>query len=79
MRTIYAVTLCILILGSLNWGYVALADIDLVTSLLEGQVLARRLIYGLIGIAALVQIGPWLQQLAREDGGDPTRIKHPGP
>jgi uncharacterized membrane protein YuzA (DUF378 family) len=29
MRSIYAVTLFILILGGLSWGYVALADTDL--------------------------------------------------
>jgi uncharacterized protein len=77
MRSIYAVTLFILILGGLSWGYVALAEADLVASLLgEGQFLTR-LIYGLFGIAALVQIGPLLQQLARDDGRDPTRIKPP--
>jgi uncharacterized protein len=74
MRSIYAVTLFILIIGGLSWGYVALADTDLVASLLgEGQFLTR-LVYGLFGIAALIQIGPWLQQLA---GRDPTRINHP--
>jgi uncharacterized membrane protein YuzA (DUF378 family) len=76
-RSISAVTLFILILGGLSWGYVALADTDLVASLLgEGQFLTR-LVYGLFGIAALVQIGPWLQQLARDDGRDPTQIRRP--
>jgi uncharacterized protein len=78
MRPIYAVTLFILILGGLNWGFIALTDTDVIVSLLgEEQVLAQRLVYGFIGLAALIQIGPWLQQLARDDGRDPTRIKHP--
>jgi hypothetical protein len=33
--------------------------------------------YGLAGLAALVQIGPWLQQLAGDEGRDPTRIEQP--
>jgi uncharacterized membrane protein YuzA (DUF378 family) len=79
MRPIYAVTLFIpiLILGGLNWGFVALTDTDVVANLLGEDAVITRFIYGLIGLAALVQIGPWLQELAADDGRDPTRIKHP--
>jgi len=77
MRSIYAVTLFILILGGLSWGYIALADADLIASLLGEEQFPTRLVFGLFGIAALVQIGPWLEQLARDDGHDPTRIKRP--
>ena len=77
MRLIYAVTLFILILGGLNWGAVALTDTDVVADLFGEGGVVTHLIYGLVGLAALVQIGPWLQQLAMDDGRDPTRIKHP--
>jgi uncharacterized membrane protein YuzA (DUF378 family) len=68
MRPIYAVILLILIIGGLNWGVLALTDTHTVASLL-----------GLIGVAALIQIGPWLPQLARDDGRDPTPFEHPDP
>ena len=77
MRPIYAVTLFILILGGLNWGAVALVDTNVVASLLGEDSIPARFIYGLVCLAALVQIGPWLQQVAADDGRDPTRIKRP--
>jgi len=76
MRPIYSVTLFILILGGLNWGAIALTDTDIVANVFgEGDVITR-FMYGLAGLAALAQIGPWLQELAADNGHDPTRIEH---
>ena len=75
MRPVYSVTLFILILGGLNWGAIALTDTDLIARVFgEGDVITRFL-YGLAGLAALAQIGPWLQQLAGDEERDPTRIE----
>ena len=46
--------------GGINWGLIALADFDLVATLVGlefGEVnAASRLVYGLVGIAAVYQI-----------------------
>jgi uncharacterized protein len=77
MRPIYSVTLFILILGGLNWGAIALTDTDVIAHLFGGGEVITRFMYGLAGLAALVQIGPWLQQMAGDEGRDPTRIEQP--
>jgi len=77
MQPIYAATLLILILGGLNWGAIALTDTDVIAYLFgEGDVVTR-FTYGVVGLAALVQIGRWLQQLAADDGKDPSRMIAP--
>ena len=50
----------LLIVGGLNWGLVALAEFDLVATLVGldfGETnAASRLVYGLVGLAAVYQI-----------------------
>jgi hypothetical protein len=54
----------LLIVGGLNWGLVALAKFDLVAWVFGedfGQTnAASRIIYGLVGAAAVYGIGSWL-------------------
>ena len=59
MKTLDAVTLVLLVVGGLNWGLVAIAEFDLVATLVgldfgETNVWSR-IIYGLVGIAAVYQ------------------------
>ena len=59
--------------GGINWGLIALADFDLVATLVGlqfGEVnAASRLVYGLVGIAAVYQI---VQQHAIRAAGAAT-------
>ena len=65
MKKLDVLAAALLIVGGLNWGLVALAEFDLVATLVGldfGETnAASRLVYGLVGISAVYQI---LQQQA---------------
>jgi uncharacterized membrane protein YuzA (DUF378 family) len=63
MRALNILTLVLLIVGGLNWGLVGLFDFNLVSAIFGDMTLLSRIIYVLVGIAALWQIIP----LARSD------------
>ncbi|MBI4352581.1 MAG: DUF378 domain-containing protein [Candidatus Omnitrophica bacterium] len=46
----------LLIIGALNWGLLAAAQVDLVAKLLGGMTVASRVVYGLVGLAGLVKL-----------------------
>jgi uncharacterized membrane protein YuzA (DUF378 family) len=54
ITTVGAISLVLLIIGGLNWGLVGLADFDLVAAIFgEGSMLSR-IVYVIVGIAAVV-------------------------
>jgi uncharacterized membrane protein YuzA (DUF378 family) len=50
------IALILLIVGGLNWGLVGLANFDLVAALFGAGSLLSRIVYGLVGLAALYGI-----------------------
>ena len=58
MRAINKITLVLLIVGGLNWLLVGAADFDLVAALFGEMSLLSRIVYVLVGLSALWQIGP---------------------
>ncbi len=52
--TLGAISLILLIIGGLNWGLVGLADFDLVAALFGEGSLLSRIVYVLVGLAAIV-------------------------
>jgi uncharacterized membrane protein YuzA (DUF378 family) len=60
MKKIDIVSAALLIIGGLNWGLVAVANFDLVAAIFGldfGQTnVATRIIYGLVGLAAVYQV-----------------------
>ena len=60
MRKIDIVSAALLIIGGLNWGLVAVANFDLVAAIFGldfGQTnAATRIVYGLVGLAAVYQL-----------------------
>ena len=60
MKKIDLVSAALLIVGGLNWGLVAVAKFDLVAEIFGlhfGQAnVATRIIYGLVGLAAVYQV-----------------------
>jgi uncharacterized membrane protein YuzA (DUF378 family) len=60
MKKIDIVSLALLIVGGLNWGLVAVAKFDLVATIFGldfGQTnVATRIVYGLVGLAAVYQV-----------------------
>ncbi len=61
MRTINLITLLLVIVGGLNWGLVGLFDFDLVAALFGEMSPLSRIVYVLVGISAVVQLGPLFQ------------------
>ena len=60
MKELDVLTAVLLIVGGLNWGLVAIAEFDLVATIVGlefGETnAASRIIYGLVGLAAVYQI-----------------------
>lgn len=58
MKTIQIIALILTIIGAINWGLIALLNVDLVATIFGGERnLVSLIIYGLVGIAGLVNIG----------------------
>jgi uncharacterized protein len=60
MKKIDVASVALLIVGGLNWGLVAVANFDLVAAIFGldfGQTnVATRIVYGLVGLAAVYQL-----------------------
>lgn len=66
MRNVDAVAMVLIIIGGINWGLVGLFDFNLVDALFgEGSALAR-IVYVLVGLAALYALLP-LARLFSDD------------
>lgn len=57
METLQKVLLVITIVGAVNWGLIGLFDFDLVAMIFGNSTLLSRIIYTLVGICGLVNIG----------------------
>ena len=58
MKTLYSISLALIIIGAINWGLVGLFQFDLVAAIFGGQDSAgARIIYTLVGIAGLISLG----------------------
>lgn len=58
MRSLNVITLILLIVGGLNWGLVGAFDFDLVAALFGDMSPLSRIVYVLVGVAAVYQIVP---------------------
>ena len=57
MKTLEIIALFLTIVGALNWGMIGLFNFDLVATIFGVGSLVSRIIYILVGIAGLVNIG----------------------
>lgn len=57
MQTLQKVALVFTIIGALNWGLVGLFDFNLVSSIFGDENVLTRIIYILVGIAGIINIG----------------------
>ena len=58
MRALNVITLILLIVGGLNWGLVGALDFNLVSVLFGDMSPLSRIVYVLVGLAAIYQIIP---------------------
>ena len=80
MKTLDVLAGALLIVGGLNWGLVALAEFDLVAWIFGEEFgttnAASRVVYGLVGLAAIYSIGALLAQRRTADAPRPTTAHH---
>lgn len=57
METIQKIALVFTIIGAINWGLVGLFDFDLVAMIFGDMTLFTKIIYGVVGICGLINIG----------------------
>jgi hypothetical protein len=58
MKALNKITLFLIIVGGLNWGFVGLLNFDLVAAIFGEMSVLSRIIYTLVGASALYQIVP---------------------
>ena len=56
MRPIDVLAAILLVVGGLNWGLVGIFDFNLVAALFGTGTMLARVVYGLVGLAALYQV-----------------------
>lgn len=67
MKILDAVVLLLVIVGGINWGLVGLFEFNLVDGLFgEGSALAR-VVYTLVGLAALYKLAQWVVRLSKPE------------
>ncbi len=53
MKIIDKIALVLIIIGAINWGLIALFNLDLVALLFGDMTILSRIVYGLVGLAGL--------------------------
>lgn len=57
METVQKILLVITIIGAINWGLIGILDFNLVDAIFGNGSLFSRIIYTIVGISGLVNIG----------------------
>ncbi len=67
MKAVNAVALLLIIIGGVNWGLVGFFDFNLVDALFgTGSALAR-VVYAVVGLAAVYKLVVWIIRLSKKD------------
>ncbi len=59
MKTIDVIAAILLVVGGLNWGLVGIFEFDLVAAIFGAMSILSRIVYILVGIAAVYQAILW--------------------
>lgn len=57
MNTLQKICLVITIIGAINWGFIGLLDINIVEAIFGVETGITRIIYSLVGLTGLINIG----------------------
>ncbi len=63
MTTLQKVCLAITIIGGINWGLIGLLDFNLVEALFGAESIIPRIVYSLVGLTSLINVGILLMDL----------------
>ena len=67
MTTLQKVCLAITIIGGINWGLIGLLDFNLVEALFGAESIVPRIIYSLVGLTSIINVGILLMDLDMHD------------
>jgi len=56
MKILDVIAAILLVIGGLNWGLVGVADFNLVTYIFESMPVIARIVFVIVGLAAIYQI-----------------------
>jgi uncharacterized membrane protein YuzA (DUF378 family) len=65
METLQKTCLVVTIIGAINWGLIALFDYNLVSTMFGTGTIMTRVIYGLVGLTGLINIGLLFNHIER--------------
>lgn len=65
MELVQKIALAFTIIGAVNWGLIGLFDYNLVTMLISNTTIVR-IIYSIVGICGLINIGMYFYDLRHE-------------
>ncbi len=57
METVQKILLVITIIGAINWGLIGIMDFDLVASIFGSATFFTKMIYTIVGICGIINIG----------------------
>ncbi len=63
MTTLQKVCLAVTIIGGINWGLIGLLDFNLVEALFGAESIIPRIVYSLVGLTSLINVGILLMDL----------------
>ena len=66
MNTIYKIALVLVIIGAINWGFVGLFDINLVSLIFGSDSVITNIVYALVGLSGLLCVGLLLKPFDEE-------------
>ena len=65
MRVVSRTSFILMVMGALNWLLVGLAHFDLVRRIFGRRSIVGRIVYDLVGVSGLVQLGTFIQRMLR--------------
>ena len=63
MEMLQKISLVVTIIGAVNWGLIGLLDVDLVAMLFGTATFLTKVVYTLVGICGLINIGIFMAHL----------------
>ena len=67
MTTLQKICLAVTIIGGINWGLIGLLDFNLVEALFGADSIIPRIVYSLVGLTSLINVGILLMDLDMHD------------
>ena len=67
METIQKIALALTIVGAINWGLIGLFNLNLVAVIFDNMPVVQSIIYSLVGICGLINIGIYFVRFRKMD------------